>query len=203
MYLTKIEMPLVERAVRAALSDCQKMHRLVMGLFDTNRQEAGVLYRARTQNARVTLYIYSAVPVREACVLPWMDLVGQRDVSTWLKQMQTGQVRRFDLLAMPAKKVAAEGRKNSQRRILRTMEERVAWLERKGAQYGFRLLSVQEQEGIRLAGHHAEGSGGSMTWDAYHYNGVLVITEAEIFRRAVSDGIGPGKAYGLGMLLLF
>ena len=134
MYLTKIEMPLTERAVRAALSDCQKMHRLVMGLFDAKRQEAGVLYRARTKDAKATLYLYSGVPVIEAGIFSWMDLVGQRDVSTWLDQMQTGQILRFDLLAMPAKKVAVEGRKNSQRRLLRTLEERMTWLERKGEQ---------------------------------------------------------------------
>lgn len=203
MYLTKIEMPLAERAVRAALSDCQKMHRLVMGLFDAKREEVGVLYRARTQNARVTLYLYSDMPVKEERVFPWMELTGPRDVSAWLDQMRTGQTRRFDLLAVPAKKIAVEGRKNSRRCILRTLEERTAWLERKGARYGFHILSVQEQGEIRLTGIHGEGSGGSMKFSAYHYNGVLEITEEKAFRRGISDGIGSGKAYGLGMLLLF
>lgn len=203
MYLTKIEMPLTERAVQAALSDCQKMHRLVMGLFDAKRQEAGVLYRARTKDGRVALYLYSDVPIIESNVFPWMNLVGQREVSAWLDNMRTGKMCRFDLLAMPSKKVAAEGRKNSQRRLLRTLEERMTWLERKGEQNGFSVLSVQELEGIHLTGNHAEESGGNMNWDAYHYNGVLEITDEGAFRQGVANGIGPGKAYGLGMLLLF
>ena len=65
-------------------------------------------------------------------LLPGMNLAGQRDLTAWLDTMREGQNWRFDLLASPTKKVMQDGRKNSQRRILRTMNERLAWLERKG-----------------------------------------------------------------------
>ena len=41
-----------------------------------------------------------------------------------------------------------------------------------------------------------------MYLDQYHYQGTLQITDVEQFRKAVQGGIGPGKSYGLGMLLL-
>ena len=41
-----------------------------------------------------------------------------------------------------------------------------------------------------------------MEWKAWHYRGVLEILNADAFVNALADGIGPGKAYGLGMILL-
>ncbi len=41
-----------------------------------------------------------------------------------------------------------------------------------------------------------------MYLDQYHYQGTLQITDAVLFQNAVREGIGPGKSYGLGMLLL-
>ena len=46
------------------------------------------------------------------------------------------------------------------------------------------------------------GQGGVMHHDAYHYQGVLQITDAEAFRKALQQGIGSGKAYGFGMMMV-
>ena len=100
------------------------------------------------------------------------------------------------------KKVAEEGHKNSRRRILREKTERLEWLSRKAAQYGFALLQANEMEDVHMTGKHAQEQGGRMYWDGYRYDGVLQIQDEERFRQAVSGGIGAGKAYGLGMLLL-
>ena len=45
MYLTKINMPIADRGVQRALGDCQQMHRMITGLFDTSRTGSQVLYR--------------------------------------------------------------------------------------------------------------------------------------------------------------
>lgn len=200
MYLIRIDMERSSRAVRSALSDCQQMHRLVMGLFEKERQQANVLYRVKDQGMNISLYIYSAVPVQGERLIPGMKLGGQREVSAWLSSMNNGRCLRFDLLAMPAKKVRAGG-KNSQRRVLRTLDERVNWLVRKAEQNGFRLLDVAENGSTSFRGLH-KASAGEMHWEAFHYTGTLQITDEALFRRTVQRGIGAGKAYGLGMLLL-
>ena len=41
-----------------------------------------------------------------------------------------------------------------------------------------------------------------MYHDAYHYQGTLQITDAAAFRRAMQGGIGSGRAYGFGMLMV-
>lgn len=201
MYLTKLEMPLHSRWAAGALSDCQRMHRLVSGLFGDGRQEQNVLYRVRTLRGAVQLYIYSAIP--PAHIPEEVSVAGQRDLTSWLEELREEQYWGFDLLTMPFKKVSrAEPGKRSQRRILREPEERLQWLRRKGEQNGFAVVEVQELEQTKVQGRHPQEQGGAMYWDVIHYQGVLQITDAQRFRSAVETGIGPGKAYGLGMLLL-
>lgn len=202
MYLTKLELALSAPAVRAALRDGQKMHRLVTGFFGTDRKSAKVLYRYRLRGVHMELYLYSEEPVIPERLLPGMRLVARRDVSAWLESMETGQVFGFQLLTMPFKKVAEDGAKNSRRRALRTQEERLVWLERKAAQSGFRILSVRETPGEKQTAIHPEDRGGRLVVNAWCYTGRLLITDAEAFHRSLREGIGPGKAYGLGMLLL-
>ena len=38
--------------------------------------------------------------------------------------------------------------------------------------------------------------------DPYCYTGILQIINADSFRSAMRQGVGPGKAYGLGMIML-
>lgn len=202
MYLTKIELQLHHRAVQAALADCQKMHRLIMGLFETQRQDAKVLYRLRVERGSSAVYLYSELPVNQERLIPGMCFAGERELTAWLHQMQEGVFLRFDLLTSPCKKVMEEGSRNSRRRILRTQEERFRWLERKSLDGGFRLTQVQELENTSLRGCHGRDKGGAFSAGVYHYTGMLEITDAERFRRTLSEGIGAYRSYGLGMLLL-
>jgi CRISPR-associated protein Cas6/Cse3/CasE subtype I-E len=119
-----------------------------------------------------------------------------------LESMEIGQLWSFDLIAAPTKKVALEGKKNSQRRILRLPQERQEWLERKAAQNGFSIIQAQEQEQLHVSGKHKADKGGVMYHDAYHYQGILQITDADAFRKALETGIGSGKSYGFGMMMV-
>lgn len=202
MYLTKIDLLPHHKDIQRRLGDCQQFHRMIMGLFESDRKDAQVLYRVRQDRNALAVYLYSSRPVNRDRVLPGMHFCGQRDLTPWLESMQQGQVWHFDLLASPTKKVAQDGRKNSQRRILRTLDERIAWLARKGVQNGFELLSCQELEGGQFTGRHTQERGGRMYLDQYHYQGTLQITDTKQFQKAIQEGIGPGKSYGLGMLLL-
>ena len=203
MILTKIEMHLSDPSARADLRDVQRMHQLVTGLFQTARQDSDILYRVRAHGAAISLYMYSSTPVEQSRLLPYMLLAGEKNLGDWLDTMESGQLWSFDLLTMPSKKVAdGQQGKNSRRCVLRSQEERLAWLGRKAEQNGFAVLSTQEQIGEKLMGAHPSDKGGRLYLDTYCYTGTLQITDAEKFRTAVTRGIGPEKAYGLGMLLL-
>lgn len=197
MYLIKVEMD--RREARGLLADCQQMHRFVTGFFGTDRQSSQILYRTNLVQNKLAIYLYAQTQAEH---IPENCHVQQRDITSWLDSMEVGQIWNFDLIACPSKKVATEGQKNSRRRILREPGERQAWLERKAEQNGFSILRAQEQEQIHVSGKHENNRGGVMYHDAYHYQGVLQITDAEAFRKALQQGIGPGKAYGFGMMMV-
>ena len=202
MYLTRIDLQPQVRAIWRALGDCQQFHRLARQLFQPGTNAPEILYRLRADRGLTALYLYSNTTVDRSALTAGMTFAGERDLTDWLKGFQAGQIWGFDLLAAPTKKVAEEGHKNSRRRILREKTERLEWLSRKAAQYGFALLQANEMEDVHMTGKHAQEQGGRMYWDGYRYDGVLQIQDEERFRQAVSGGIGAGKAYGLGMLLL-
>lgn len=202
MYLTKITLSLADRSIQRALGDCQQMHRLIMGLFDTDRASANVLYRLRSAQGAIAVYIYSSAPLKSDRLTLGMKFAGERDMGPWLESLSEGQRWNFDLLACPSKKVAVEGIKNSRRRILRTPDERTDWLRHKAMQNGFAVMTVRELGSSQQTGHHPAENGGRLYIDNYHYQGTLQVTDAALFRNVVSSGLGPGKAYGLGMLLL-
>ncbi len=200
MYLTKLTLP-ANRLTAEALADCQKMHRLITNLFSSSRKEQNILYRVNVRNGNTQVYMYSEEPVK---TLPeYIHLEGQRDLSEWLDHMSDGTCFGFDLLASPCKKVHQPERgKNSQRRILRDPQERLDWLQRKADQNGFRILKVTELEQSHQYGRHGQEKGSALHLDAYHYQGNLQITDLQNFRKGLCEGIGAGKAYGLGMLLV-
>ena len=202
MYLWRIELDLSAPLARKALEDCQRMHQLVTGLFAVSRQESQALYRCRSDGHRVTLYLTSAVPLQEDRLPAGFRLTGGREVSDWLKTLDTGRTMRFDLLTMPSKKISDGESKNSRRRVLRSREERLNWLARKAEGSGFRLLSVREESDQRFSGVRPEERGGKLYLNCWRYTGILQITDGPAFQTALVRGIGPEKSYGLGMLLL-
>lgn len=202
MYLWRIELALSSPRIRRAMADRQQLHQLVTGLFHASRRDAALLYRYKAVGIKVLLYIYSSLPIRQEELHRDMKLTGGREVTDWLDGLQSGQTITFDLLTMPFKKVYDGTHKNSRRRVLRQPEERMVWLRRKAEQNGFTVLSVREDPAERIFGNHSEDQGGKLFLDTWRYTGLLQITDAEMFREAVRNGIGPDKAYGLGMLLL-
>ena len=99
MYLTKIDLIPQQRGIRQALGDCQQLHQMIMGLFESDRKSSGVIYRVREDRYALAIYLYSNRPANRERLLPGMHFSGERDLTPWLNAMQEGQIWRFDLLA--------------------------------------------------------------------------------------------------------
>jgi len=110
-----------------------------------------------------------------------------------------------------------DGKRIGKRVELTSEEERIAWLRRRGKEHdGFALIDV------RLSGP-GEGAGGprppvpatradpadrlrsfdhKLTFATALFEGVLEVTDAAALRGALAAGIGPGRAFGCGLLSL-
>lgn len=204
MFMTCVEIKRLHPSARQALADCCDMHRNVIRLFASSddpisRNEEQVLFRVAEQQNRINLYITSK-KLPDLSKAGWLmaDQCRQRNMQPLLDAFSAGQVFGFDLLAHPSKKTKGDG-KNSARVFLRTPEERLLWLTHQGEKYGFRILNLQEDEPYDVYGKRSTGK---ISLRVVRLKGQLQITDADAFKAAYQNGIGPEKAYGLGMMLL-
>jgi CRISPR system Cascade subunit CasE len=187
--------------VRKCLADSYELHRTVMSSFpvmdaDTPRRKMAVLYRIKTIGRESRLYVTSAIPPVRAMPKGFTPLEGSpKDISHILSRLIEGKLMHFDIMAMPSKKIAVPGSRNSKRVYLIKEEEREAWLKRKATDNGFEVLSFTEESDS--SNKIKEGKYRSVV-----FKGLLKITDREKFVLAYQNGIGAEKAFGCGMLLL-
>lgn len=206
MYLSRIRLDIGHSGVRHALRDCNELHRDLMSAFPQTqteqaaRQSEHLLFRLIECRSEISLLMVSDS-------MPDMARLSQRgyiltpenvrDISALHDIFCEGLCLRFELLASPCKKVGFEGT-NSRRVFLKTEKERAEWLTRQGGKYGFSICDMQEDaQQVSVEGNK---KGMRIRYEAVRFTGILEITDAEAFWYAYRQGIGPGKAYGLGML---
>lgn len=200
MYLTKLILDPRDANAKRCMRDCQRMHCSVMSLFHCKRNHGNILYRFN-QN-QFAIYILSKVEPNFDNIANGMKLAGTCNIDKMETRLQESTKFSFDLVACPCKKVPVENQKNSQRKFLQTAEERLAWLKRKAEQNGFCILHASEELLPSIWGCHASDNGGAFYCKSVRFFGVLQVTNPAKFYHAYCNGIGSGKSYGQGMLLL-
>ena len=90
--------------------------------------------------------------------------------------------------------------KDGKRTPLRTPAGMHQWAERKLAQAGARLdaLDILDVHATRF-----NRQGRKLTFHTVEYTGEITITDRDKLTQTMLSGIGHGKAYGLGLMLLF
>lgn len=230
MYLSRLILNPRHRAVQRDVADCHALHRRIMGAFpivpeQDARAHLGVLYRLDTHPRTGELILL----VQSRIAPDWADLPAEylrdtggdppnpasKQIDAAYGTLTAGTRLAFRLLANPTRRV----RENSpmethgayKKRVdLRNDEARLDWLRRKADQSGFALLRVRTATtvpDVRLApagkvtGRQRLDDGSrTLTLAGVLFEGALEITDADRFRAALEQGIGPGKAYGLGLL---
>ncbi|MCL5110891.1 MAG: type I-E CRISPR-associated protein Cas6/Cse3/CasE [Chloroflexi bacterium] len=199
---------------------------------DDARARLGVLHRLdlNPRDGRLDLLVQSTTPPDFTRLAA--DYLAQtsepnptsKPVADLYARLVAGQALRFRLLANPTRKIDTKSgpageRRNGQRVPLRDDESRLAWLARKGEVGGFRLRqvmaspatnergkvpAVQSATASQLRGRHPAPGGGTanLTLEPVLFEGILEVTDAAALRQALAQGIGPGKAYGCGLLSL-
>lgn len=135
--------------------------------------------------------------------------------------IETGGRLRFRLRVNPTRKIdtrsGPDGRRRNGRRVeLRDDSARIAWLQRKAGECGFEILTVRADPRVpdvlvlaeaKVGGSRPVTSTGRevvstsrLTFRPVLFEGELKVTDVALFRATLAAGIGPGKAYGLGLL---
>ena len=149
-----------------------------------------------------------------------------KDLDKAYGQLRKGQILSFRLRTNPTKRIwkvrDADSQLKGKRVGLLREDEQIAWLLRKGQQVetgkpgGFEILKKEiddgygnmrqvprvdvRREGKRRGNKKENGCSHLTTHLAVCFDGLLQITDADAFRETLARGIGPGKAFGFGLL---
>lgn len=168
MYLSRLILNPRDRRVRRDLADCHALHRTVMSGFPNlagvgvsaaagdARAQLGVLYRLEPQTRadRIDLLVQSAMEPNWSLDDGYLlDLAGEppnpdtKPIDRLFDALRPGLVLTFRLRANPTKRLmqrgGSEDKTGGKRVDLRTEEDQLAWLARKGEQGGFAILTVR------------------------------------------------------------
>lgn len=223
MYLSLIRLNLSDHRVRRDLADCQELHRTMMSAFP-QKDGPGIGARAAFEVLyRLDMGAAGEAPsllVQSELAPDWSrlrdsgycagDKTGKpaavcKDIAEAYAGLQGGQVLRFRLAANPTKKtgttskaqrLAGMPKSNGRREALVAESDQLSWLRRKGDQLGFELLGAT----VTPVAEDGQRQKKLLHFRGVVYEGHLRVTDANRFREALASGIGPGKAYGFGLM---
>jgi CRISPR system Cascade subunit CasE len=227
MYLARGVLNPASRQVQRDLADAASLHRTVMKTFpdqvgDQARKALAVLHRVDEDRRRgeFVLFLQSARPP-DFSRLPAgyfaslaedldLALAGAtenpriRPVKQEREAIAFGDRFVFRLRANTTKKVRTKSlpdgtKRNGTRVPVRKDHGQLRWLGRRAAEAGFKVETVQIGDIPPLAGRSRERL---LTFAGVRFDGVLTVIDADAFRAALANGIGPAKAFGFGLLSL-
>jgi CRISPR system Cascade subunit CasE len=199
-HLTQLKLNPRCRRVREDLADPYELHRTLLRAFpDAKAGGPGrVLYRVeppRGESRFVVLVQSSVAPDWSRLEVPNDYLVGPPATKAFDPSFATGQRLSFRLRANPTVK------RDCKRRPLFDEGEQRAWLDRKGAVAGFRVVRAEvSPEGPSCGRKLLGGDTLTLTLHAVRFDGLLTVTDPERLRQALRAGIGSAKGLGFGLL---
>lgn len=199
MYLTRLTLDPRSAQARRDLADAYEMHRTLARAFvaDEHSAPARFLWRLEAGNNAWTTPV---VLVQSQQAGDWSALQGlpnylQREIESKSLRLQEwiegGARYRFRLQANPT--VTRQGKRYG----LTGEEEQLAWLSRQGARHGFEVEAALVSASDVLASRKGDSR---ISLRRVCFEGYLRVRELTAFSKALEQGIGPGKAFGCGLL---
>ena len=204
MYLTQMLLDQKNRQTLAALASPSKFHGAIEAAFPGPRQRN--LWRIDSRAGQKYLLLLSETPPdltqAAAQFAPPGEHWQTKSYDPLLTRILPGSCWQFRLTANPTK-----SSKDPQNPAARgtvaahcTTQYQKQWLLERAAKHGF-ALREEEFTVTRVQWQHfAKHGTRPVTLLAVTYEGILQVTDAEQFRALLCQGMGRGKAYGLGLM---
>lgn len=223
--LTKVLINPARRQGRKLLTDPQSMHAAVRAAFppDLDESSGRVLWRADTNGHEHALYIVGPEKPSGQHIVEqagWDTRPAQiAEYDRFLAAFKKGQRWHFELVANPTFAQTVEG-KRSKIKAHVSVPHQLGWLYDKAGKCGFSLAprasdEVSDQERQRWEPTEAPTVIERKTLDfrrgrssarvhivTARFAGVLEVTDPDLLRAALTQGIGRARGYGCGLMTL-
>ena len=207
MYLTRMELDVSKRDTRKALLSPSLFHGAIESSFPGKRERR--LWRIDEFQGRYYLLLLSERTADlshmakqfgiEAAERPWQT----KSYDTLLERIQNGSAWRFRLTANPTKSIKAPepGRRGTVCAHM-TPEYQLKWLLDRCEAHGFSIdpeeVMVTKSQWQRF--YKGEQRKNPVSLLSVTFEGILTVTDEVRFRQTLVEGLGRGKAFGLGLL---
>lgn len=220
-YFSRILLNPQRREARKLIASPQAMHAAIEAAFPPDVQaspDSRVLWRLDVQGNAYTLYIQSPEEpdlrhLQESS--GWESRPGETaHLGKLLAKLENGQSWGFRYTGNPVKSLPVEDGKRGKVVPHVTAEQQLGWLLHKSTQWGFTIETDQEtgtplvnvtsrnDQRFSRRNPHEDGKRRDITLRKAQFDGVLTITDAELFKNSMLNGMGKGKAYGCGLITL-
>lgn len=210
MYLSRIRLDVSKRETQIALVSPNKIHGAIESSF-FSKQERN-LWRIDTLGDSRYLLLLSKEKPDLQHVKKQFGFINDADeikeYDALLNRIQKNSVWQFRLVANPTHAIMNNGDKRGKVVAHVSEQYQMEWLYNKAKQNGFVVLN----EGSCVVGsewksfYHAQAqplhnqNNRRVRLKQATYQGILRVEDEEEFRNALINGIGRGKAYGMGLL---
>lgn len=211
MFLSRVELNEYRRDTMKAMASPQIMHAAVMASFQAFDcvDDGRILWRTDRLGNVIYLIVQSPKKPdfthiieqfgRPATDQSW-DTV---EYDPHLNRMVNGSRWAFRLRANPTYSVMEDGKTRGKVCHHITAEQQLKWLFEKASKCGFRLESEDGTLGADVVQREVKKfRRGEMTvtLSVVTFEGVLEVTDSNLFIDSMKNGIGRAKAYGCGLL---
>lgn len=203
MFLSKLTLDPQHPQARRDLGDAYEMHRTLARAYapDAITPPPRFLWRLEPSFhafSSAALLVQSDVPADWSVLDPMRgytaEVLGNKPVDLE-KLIEAGARYRFRLLANPT--VTRDGKRYG----LSKEDEQLVWITRQGEKHGFSVLACARGNSARIQSRRGN-TGQRIIIQTVAFEGTLEAFDSERLRLAVRNGLGHGKAWGLGLFSL-
>jgi len=192
MFLSKLTLNRINRQAMRLLGDFYSLHKAVMSGFEAYREHTRVLFRIEPEERDGVVHILVQSKVKPSWALPGVVNSQVKEVHPAFHQ---GGKLWFRLRANPT--VTRNGKRYGLVRD-QSLEE---WLRKKEKNLGVQFHSMSIVDEGYITGSRGKESH-RLNLKTALYDGLLTVTDAQLLEKSLTQGIGPGKAFGCGLLSL-
>lgn len=202
MYLSRIKLNKHSKRISHFLSSPQVAHATVEGAF-SDEDNTRKLWRIDYYK---DFYCVLLMSQNKPNLHSFIEQFGYpeeepeiKDYTPFLNHLKTGQKYRFRLVANPVQSVSEDAGQRGKIRSLVTIAQQEEWLSKRSEKLGCNFLQF---ELVTREKKIFKRKTGKVILSTATYEGVLEITNIELFKTTLINGVGRAKSYGCGLLTL-
>jgi len=210
MYFSRVEINPRLRACKLALNSPQRLHAIIASSFPSSTGEVATsrcLWRVDELNHSLFVLVVSPNKPDFSHLIEQIGWASSgQDWNTalydpFLALLKPGQQWQFRLRANPTCSKADTENPRARGKVIPCLkiDEQKSWFEVRIVKHGAAL------NGYELASRTVDQflrNGKTVTLNVATFEGILTVSDADLLRQALTNGIGRAKAYGCGLLTL-